>query len=241
MAGLAIGAITSLAPEIFKMAQSGQDKKLGQKYLGVNRPTYKSPQEIYRAYRRLQQLAGQPIPGKGLINEDIEEGVSSGVRALQEVSRPSEANAAALGLYGASLDQKRQLGMEEAMLRRQGQTDLAGFETDVLAPYKEKEFDINQFQPYQQAQQAAAALLSSGEQNAYGAITGMSRIGTTLAGLMSDTPKAEMPTGATDINAFFGGNGDAFKFDVNEFVPSADEDLAELYRNNRRATRYARR
>lgn len=231
----ALGAITSIVPEIFKLAQSGKDRKLGEQYLNAPRPMFKTPEEVYRAYLRKQMLAGQPLPGKGYMEEDLEEVTSSGVRGLQELARPTEAAAGAMGLYGQQLDQGRQLSMDEAVLRRQGQEDLASFETGVLAPYKEKEFDINQFQPYQQAQQAAAALLSSGEKNLFSGLTGISRIGTTLAGLMGDTQKAETGTGGTDINAFFGGDG--FKFDVNEYAPSADEDLAAMKRDEMRALR----
>jgi len=186
--GSAIGAVISLVPEIAKMANAKSDKELGEAYLSVPRPKATTPDEVFRAYQRLQMLAGQPLPGKGYMEEDLEEGVSSGVRALQETSRPSEAAAGIVGLYGNQLDQRRKLSIEEAMLRREGQHDLGNFETNVLAPYKTGNWNINQFQPYQEAQRAAAALLSSSEQNKFGALEGLSRVGVTLAGQMMNNP-----------------------------------------------------
>ena len=187
MAGMAIGAVTSLVPEIFKMVQSGQDKALGEQYLNTPRPTFQTPDEVFRAYKRLQSL--DPMPGKGRIEEGLEETTSGGVRAAKELGRPSEALAAVLGLYGNQMGQRRQLGIMEAENRRQQQKDLAEFETDILAPYKTQAWDINQFQPYQEAQRAAAALLSSSEQNKFGALEGFSAIGTTLAGQRGDMKK----------------------------------------------------
>lgn len=204
MAGMAIGAAASAIPEIFKLIQSGKDKKLAQQYLNTPRPQFKTPEEVWRAYQRKQMLAGEPLPGIDYLNEDLQERTSSGVRAMQELARPSEAAAGVQGLYGSSIDAQRQVAMDEAGLRRDAQQDLAGFETDVLGGYKDKMFEINKFQPYQNAQAAAAALLKSSEQNMYGGLTGMSRIGVGLAGMMNTPPVEEQPTsGNFDFNAFF--------------------------------------
>lgn len=182
MAGAIIGGVISAIPAIMKLTQSGKDRKLGEGYLDTPRPPFKTPDEIFRAQKRLQMLSGQPLPGKGYIEEELEATTSGGIRALQESQRPSEAMGGILDLYKSQMSQKRMLGIQEAVDRRGLQKELAAFETDVLAPYKLQEFDINLFQPYQQAQTAAAALLRSSELNRFGGVEGLSAIGVTLAG-----------------------------------------------------------
>lgn len=204
MAGAA-GAVFSAVPEVYKLVQSSQDADLAHEYLRKTRPEFRTPDEVYRAYNRMQNISNQPIPGEGYAREDLQEGVSSGVRALKELSSPGEANAGAIGLYGAEIDAKRRMASENAGLRREGQNNLINFETNTLGGYKDKMFDINKFQPYQDAQAAARALLGSSEQNMFSGLTGMSRIGVGLTSMLGDDNKASSnKTGDVDINAFFG-------------------------------------
>lgn len=204
---MAIGAISSILPEIFKLTQGAQDKNLGQQYLRTARPQLRVPSEVWRAYNRMQNISNAPIPGEGYAREDLQEGVSSGVRALKELSSPGEANAGAIGLYGAEIDAKRRMASENAGLRREGQMNLANFETGTLASYKDKMFDVNRFQPYQDAQAAARALLSSGEQNKFNGLTGFSRVGVGLSSMLGDQSLSQPnKTGDVNLDAFFGGN-----------------------------------
>lgn len=196
----AIGAAASAIPEIFKLAQSVKDRRLGEKYLNTNRPQYKTPSEIYRAYQRLQMLAGSPLPGYNTLQGNLQNTTQQGVRALQELN-PTEAVAGTASLYGNQMAGQRELDMQQAMLRREGQTDLANFETGTLAPYKDQEFDINKFQPYQNAQMAARALLQSSEQNKFGGLTGLSRIGVGLMNAVPETPQ----TSDVTFEDFVGG------------------------------------
>lgn len=184
----AIGAAAATIPEIFKLVQSGKDKRLAQKYLDTPRPTYRTPESVYRAYQRLQMLSGQPLPGYGTMQGNLQNTTQQGVRALQELN-PTEAVAGTASLYGNQMAGQRELDMQQAMLRREGQSDLANFETGTLAPYKDQEFDINKFQPYQNAQMAARALLQSSEQNKFGGLTGLSRIGVGLMNAVPETPQ----------------------------------------------------
>lgn len=194
----AIGAAAATIPEIFKLVQSGKDKRLAQKYLDTPRPTYRTPEEVYRAYQRLQMLGGQPLPGYGTMQGNLQNTTQQGVRALQELN-PTEAVAGTASLYGNQMAGQRELDMQQAMLRREGQTNLANFETGTLAPYKDQEFDINKFQPYQLAQQAARSLLQSHEQNNFSGLTGLSRIG---VGLMNAVPERTQPTEGVSFDDF---------------------------------------
>lgn len=193
------GAAASAIPEIFKLVQARKDRKLAEKYLNTPRPTYRTPEEVFRAYSRLQNLSGQPLPGYGTMQGNLQAVTSQGARGLQELN-PTEAVAGMTSLYGNQMANQRALDMEQATLRRQAQGDLADFETGVLAPYKDQEFDINKFQPYQNAQAAARALLQSSEQNKFGGLTGLSRIGVTA---MSQVP--DRTTTDINIDDFFGG------------------------------------
>lgn len=228
------GAISGIS-EIFKLVQSGKDKRLAQKYLDTPRPTYRTPEEVYRAYQRLQMLGGQPLPGYGTMQGNLQNTTQQGVRALQELN-PTEAVAGTASLYGNQMAGQRELDMQQAMLRREGQTNLANFETGTLAPYKDQEFDINKFQPYQNAQMAARALLQSSEQNKFGGLTGLSRIG---VGLMSQVPEtANSQVSDVNFKDFVGGGKSAMKFDVNEFVPTQDQDAAMMRRGRRYPSKY---
>lgn len=183
MAGL-IGGLFSAIPEVMKAVESGSDADLANQYASVGRPQFKTPPSVFKAYKRLQMLKG--LPGKGYIEEDIDAATGHGVRALKETSRASDIPSSIAALYGKNIDANRALGVQEAGLARENQMDLADFETGVLAPYQEKEFDINEFQPYQNAQKAAAALFSSSEQNAFGSAEGFASIGTTLASMFGE-------------------------------------------------------
>lgn len=155
----AIAAGTSIASAISRGVQA---RKQGQMAEDIReqypRPTYEIPQSQQEALEISRGLSTMGLPGLSATQGMMGEATSAGVRALRESGQdPASILAAVTGLYSQQQKQATQLGITDAQQRLANLAGLQG-QLGVMAGYEDKAFDMNQWQPYMQAAQAAGAL-----------------------------------------------------------------------------------
>ena len=129
---------------------------------GLTRPQYEIPEEILQNVSVAERIALEGLPEQEKRNfvENIQRSTQTSGQLLQERG---------LGVAGVTAiaqqeqDAYKQLLGADVAAKREGQAAAATARTS-LAGFREKEFDINQFQPYMQTYLEAQARLGAGKQ-----------------------------------------------------------------------------
>lgn len=132
---------------------------------GNPRPTYSTPKPILQNNNIAQMMALQGLPGQQLMLDRLRGSTAAGTRAVTDLAQdPATKAAMAAGLYSQELGAVNDLNIADANFRVAGQERLMR-SNEILASYKDKEFDYNMAQPYDNAMAAASALTGAGMQN----------------------------------------------------------------------------
>lgn len=167
-AGLVAGGIKAVAG-LFQ-------KHKANKLLAANpRPTYDIPQEVFQNKGIAEQLSASGLPSTqyAQAQQNIQRQQAGAIGAAQT-------RRGGIGLIGniqqRTNDATLGLDAKNAQMRVQNMQGLMKANSS-LAGYRDKAFDINKMQPYQENTAYARALQSSGNQNIMGGIdTGLSAL-----------------------------------------------------------------
>lgn len=156
------------------------------KYADVQRPQYTVPESMVRMQDIAETLASQRrLPGQDVIEENLREGTGTGTRMAQEASStPTQVTDVITRLFANEQSQRANLGVEADRMYQRNQANLMNV-LGSIAPYQEKEFEMNEFLPYMQSMNTARALRESGMRNLFSGISDMSGIGTYTSSLGS--------------------------------------------------------
>lgn len=161
----AILAALQLGTGIFQLFKGNQAKE-------TERPTYTTPKEVTDMLNIAKTEAGSDMPGYGLAKSNIEQqGATSFSRAKESATSGSDL----LGFLSASgVSSNKALNQlsaanEQYHVAAQDKLKNALMTT---AGFKDKEFTLNQMQPYLDAMRTSAVMTEGGMQNIFGAVSG---------------------------------------------------------------------
>jgi len=159
--GSGIGAVAGgLISGITGLFQKHKANKL---LANLHRPQYVIPNEVLQNQKQAELNARQGLP-----SEQYQQGMQNIARqqnsALQRASDRRGGLLAVAGTQQAGNDATLNLDVANANARLKNQNTLYGVNNQV-AGYRDKAFQINQMQPYQQDRSYALGLLGAGNQN----------------------------------------------------------------------------
>lgn len=172
-----ISAGISAISSIYSLAQGAKDRKLADELADQPRPQYNIPQSQLSALRlaELRNL-NRELPGEGLYQQRIGEQTATGLRFAQEgATGNAQMLATGAGIVQGGQEAMGNLGIASAQQQLQNEQMLMG-QLGTIAGLEDRQWDINQYQPYREDMAAAAALRGSSEQNIYGALEGLGTI-----------------------------------------------------------------
>ena len=173
--GPTIQAIGGIGQMAFGASQSQKAK--GQ-LEDLERPEFEIPEEILQNLSQAERMAleGLPAQERQLFVEDIQRTIQTGGAQLQERGLGV---AGVTGLVQQQTDAFRQLLQMDVAAKREGQAGLAQARGSVAA-FKEKQFQLNQLDPFLQESLKLEALQGAGIQNI---MTGIGTIGSAGANI----------------------------------------------------------
>lgn len=145
------------------------------------RPNYEIPQALQEAVQQARYIAGmRELPGQNLMEQRLGKNLGTGVAELKNVSaNPSDLASNIARLYSGQNDSINDLNMAAGQNWLNNQEGLREA-LSQLSKQQAFQWDVNKFQPYQNAMAAASALkegsfrnLSAAGQNMASGITGM--------------------------------------------------------------------
>lgn len=158
------GTAAGIGQSLFRLGTGIGQLTSARKYR-MERPEYEIPQEIEQQLGLRQQLLNARMPGARAAERNIQEAQAQSMYGAQQAGSDSASLlAAAAGSQGTSNRSLRDLQIREAQdyeRRVQGLERAQG----VMAGYRDKEFQINQMDPYQEASATRSALIEGGIQN----------------------------------------------------------------------------
>lgn len=179
-----------------------QKKKAKKMLANLNQPAYTIPEEVMRNQKMAEMAANEGLPSQQYNNamKNIQRNQSnmlagaldrrSALMALPKIQR-------------AANDATGNLDAQDAQARMQNQRTLYGV-GNTTSQYRDKAFNINQMQPYQQKYNYAQSLLGAGNQNF---TSGLDKLvaggGQLLAGTSFGSKKKS--AGATGDPNYYGG------------------------------------
>ena len=162
---IAIDVATKLGLGAFQLAKAGKIK--------TERPYKEIPIEIYDYLNKAKEMAGKTrLPAQDLMQQDLRQTTMDALSKAQEIGGGSGNVLGALsGLYGNETRGINQLNIAAAQQNRQSQQDLYRA-MQTMAGYKDKQWQINELDPYMRDMATKSALLGSGVQNIAGGVSG---------------------------------------------------------------------
>jgi hypothetical protein len=204
---LAVAAIPAIAQTGYGIYQAIKGAKMAK---GLERPEYQIPEEIKSNLSQAQRLALEGMTAEEQQNwvDNIQR---SGNFALRALGDRKAGLAGIAGVQQGMTDAYRQVGETDAQMRRQNISQLMQ-QNQVMAGYKDKEFELNEMNPFLAAAKAAESMKGAGVQNIFGGVK--SGLDTVLSQdvykqMMGDgvgggpatatTPSATTPTGIPPV------------------------------------------
>lgn len=175
---LTMSMIIGGATQGFKIVDGIVQKKKGQRMLDNNeRPVYETPDEINQSLAIAELNASRiGIDGQDMIEGQLDSNLGNLGRQAKDVSGSSaEALAAITGAYGQRSVQQMGLGVEGAQMADKRRERLKAA-LGLKAEYTDREFEINDMQPYLDTANAGSALVGAGMTNVGSGIAGMGRV-----------------------------------------------------------------
>lgn len=163
-----------------------QERQGRQMMEGLERPRYETPQEIDQVLALAQQLASGPMPGMGMMQQQLGANLGSlAYNATTATSSSADALAALVSGHGANAQAQQGLAIESARDRRQMQ-QLQQQALQLRASYRDREF-ADRFGEFQDAANMAMGMQQAGRTNIYSGLEGMGRVvgqGALASGIM---------------------------------------------------------
>lgn len=170
---MAIGAGLGMAGSALQTGL-GLAQMLRARRYDTQRPTYEIPQEIGNQLALRQQLLNARMPGARQMERNIAESQAAALtNAQQGASSSEELLAASAASQGSTNRALRDLQMREA---QDYENRLRGLESaqNQMAAARDREFQINEMQPYMEDAATRAALTEGGFQNIAGGLASAS-------------------------------------------------------------------
>ena len=141
----------------------------------MDRPTYEIPQEILDSLTdaQIQALRGMPAEQK---QQYIDNVVRSQQASLDAMGDRKGGLAGLASVHQRSIDAYRNMLSMDAQQRQANEQALQNTR-GVVAGFRDKAFDYNQAQPYQETMAAAEAMTGAGMQNIMGGVQSGSQMG----------------------------------------------------------------
>jgi hypothetical protein len=162
-------------------AALGVGQLVGGALMKVKRPNYSRPSEINQNQQLAKNLYGAStlygVPGQGAINNQNAQTYATNLRAIRE----SQQNPAAMlaGLTATTANQMQtnaKMGLQAAADRRNAINAAAARlmgANQTSAQFADKEFQLNQYEPFKAKAATKSALLGAGLQNLAGGATSL--------------------------------------------------------------------
>jgi hypothetical protein len=152
-------ALSQLIPMGVKAIKGVQQGAQAKKLANTPRPQYQIPQEVLQSLNQAKYMASMTeLPGQNLMESKIGQNVSKGISELERVSsNPADLASNVSRMYLGANDQINNIGVQAAQqwLQNQG---MLGNKLENMGAYRDKEFQLNQMDPYQNNMAAASAL-----------------------------------------------------------------------------------
>ncbi|ARS36815.1 hypothetical protein [Pontibacter actiniarum] len=175
------------APAIYQ-GVSGILQKRKANRINAVRPTYNIPGAVHESVDMARQSANAAMPGYGTAQNNIKGATANAVRSAQLAGSGNSMLAAIAAAQSNESNSLLNLATQSAQHQAAQRQNLQGSLMN-LAQYKDKAWDWNEKQKYQEKAAAKAALTEAANQNINGAISGLASIGTTALG----QKKKQMP------------------------------------------------
>lgn len=140
-----------------------------------DRPQYQTPKEVEDALNlaRTRASRGQ-MPGEGIAREMTREATASSMNVARQAARtPSDLIGAAVGLGGNQMRAGNQLALSRAQYQDNAEAQLTN-QLGFTAQFRDKEFELNEREPWMQEMAAASAMQGAGLQNIVGGVGDLS-------------------------------------------------------------------
>ena len=177
-----LGGLISAIPSTYKLVQGlNQQQQATQGLAGLERPEYEIPEEQLRSLSLAQMRYGDSfMPGQGVYTDRIEQQAANAFSQSSEAGNPFAAITNIQAQSSSQLQDMQiramQMQMQNEQVYRQALSQMSGF--------KEKEFQFNEFAPYQDKYREYRDMLGAGKKNTYGALDSMAGMATGLLGTM---------------------------------------------------------
>lgn len=171
-------ALTTGAKVGFGIHQANKASKLEDQ----EQPRYETPKEIYNAVEAARYLTNlEGMPGQSEYEAMIEENTAETYERASNLARtPSEALAVLQRSTARENDQLRELKVKGAEFKANAVRNLSEA-NKTLAQYKDKEYQINELDPYLADMAAASALKGASINNIHSGISDISSLLSTMA------------------------------------------------------------
>lgn len=201
------GGIANLAGGLVSGVAGLFQRRSAKKMLNsLQRPGYTIPEEIKRSQKMAEMSAQEGLPS-AQYNKAMQNIQRQQSNAVSAASDRRSALMAIPAAQQAATDATLNLDVADANARLQNQKTLYG-QNAIMGQYKDKAFQINQMQPFQEKQQYAQSLLGAGNQNLVGGIDkALGGAGSMLFGGGMGGSKRKMTAGSTGTPAYYNGYG----------------------------------
>lgn len=160
-----LAAVSAGVKGVTGIAQFLKGRKLAKQNA---RPTYEIPEEIKQNLSTAQMQALEGLPQEQ-VNQYLQNIGRSQNFALGAINERKGGLAGLGNIVQSSNDAYSNLMVQDAIAKQQNIANLVG-QRNVMADYKDKQFQYNKVEPYQEKAEAATALKGAGLQNLFNAI-----------------------------------------------------------------------
>lgn len=162
--------ISQIAPSLIAAGKSAIQGKQAQELGKSKRPEYQIPEAQKQALQQARYVAGmRELPGQNLMEGRLGENLGKGISDLRNVaSNPSDMASNVARMYSANTNAVNDIGMSASRQWLQNQGILSS-QLGQMAQAQDKQFDVNQMQPYLANKAAESALREGSFRNLYAA------------------------------------------------------------------------
>lgn len=160
----AVSGGLGMATGLFRAIAGGVQKRKGEKELAqveANRPIYERPEEAYDANRiSALRYLNPDMPGQSRAMDAIKQNTASTVEAAKEFGGPQD-------VYKAQVNENvatNTLAVQSAQSRINNEIQRIQ-QLGVMADYSDKEFDTNEYIPFQENRKRALDRIGAGMKN----------------------------------------------------------------------------
>jgi len=167
-------------PDIYNLVTGIRQQRAGKKTLaGLQRPEYNIPGEINSALTLTKSNYADPrFAGQGALENRIGANQANAIQMAYDSGNPMDAIST---IQGNSNNAAMQVGAEQARQQRADMGELVNM-MDVLAKYKDQQWQLNKFAPYAQKYNEGREQVGAGQTNIANGLSGLASIGSNILG-----------------------------------------------------------